>query len=441
VSVGTPIDFQVDPRDPNRVFVNAYGGGNFITTDGGLSWEVASKGYSGAMVRDIAVDPRGGARVYAASRSGIFVSSNAGEDWIGIATGDFKDNDWHAITLIPQQPDQLIAELNCRPRVVFSEDGGQRWQKAYQPSGNVGWRKIMVAPSDPKIAYAGSLGFVSCGAFDWSLPAEGVFVSQDGGLSWAPANDGLSRDAAVLDLSVHPNNPLFVFAATANKGLLKTEDGGSSWQPVNPSLFDGRMISSVAISPVNPDLVFAGRSQGGLARSQDGGGAWGMIAAGLNREATVVDLAFDPTNPQVIYLADLFSGVYLSTNAGLSWRSINNGLTNRAVNALALSSDGQHLYAATEGRGVFRLDLNGQPPEPMPSLLLAPTETPAAASTAIRAAPLTAVAPGQPTEAPLATSTPTPGRTRPQLRCLASYVAIGLVAIGLIGWRKSRREP
>ncbi len=164
-----------------------------------------------------------------------------------------------------------------------------------------------------------------------------------------------------------------------------------------------------------------------------------MIGAGLNPEATVVDLAFNPTNPQVIYLADLFSGVYISKNAGLSWRLINNGLTNRAVNALALSSDGQHLYAATEGRGVFRLDLNGRPPEAMPPLVSATPEKPAANATEIYAAQPTAYAPAQPTKASEATPTPTSGRTRPKLRCLSGYAVLGLAVIGFIGWRKGRR--
>jgi hypothetical protein len=41
---------------------------------------------------------------------------------------------------------------------------------------------------------------------------------------------------------------------------------------------------------------------------------------------------------------------------------MSNGLRTRAVNSLALSADGWHLYAGTEGEGVFRLDFNGQPP-------------------------------------------------------------------------------
>jgi hypothetical protein len=52
---GVPIDLQVDPRNPNRLFINNYGGGNFLSEDGGASWRVASKGYTGAQVHRLSV--------------------------------------------------------------------------------------------------------------------------------------------------------------------------------------------------------------------------------------------------------------------------------------------------------------------------------------------------------------------------------------------------
>jgi hypothetical protein len=70
----------------------------------------------------------------------------------------------------------------------------------------------------------------------------------------------------------------------------------------------------------------------------------------------------DPENPRVLYLSDLASGVYRSENGGDRWTPISEGLRMRAVNRLAISHDGQHLYAASDGEGVFRLDLNGTPP-------------------------------------------------------------------------------
>jgi photosystem II stability/assembly factor-like uncharacterized protein len=38
MNAGIPVDFQVDPRNPDRIFVNNYTGGNFLSTDGGATW-------------------------------------------------------------------------------------------------------------------------------------------------------------------------------------------------------------------------------------------------------------------------------------------------------------------------------------------------------------------------------------------------------------------
>jgi photosystem II stability/assembly factor-like uncharacterized protein len=74
-------------------------------------------------------------------------------------------------------------------------------------------------------------------------------------------------------------------------------------------------------------------------------------------------MVFDPTNPQVVYASDYRSGMYRSTDGGHTWALINQGLHNRAVLGLSVSADGQHLYVATDGEGVYRLDLTGVPPK------------------------------------------------------------------------------
>ena len=81
---GFPIDVQADPRDPRRLFVNNYGGGNFLTADGGATWNLASTGYTGAEVRDVVVSRQDAAVVYATGKSGPFLSRDGGQTWVGI---------------------------------------------------------------------------------------------------------------------------------------------------------------------------------------------------------------------------------------------------------------------------------------------------------------------------------------------------------------------
>ena len=211
----------------------------------------------------------------------------------------------------------------------------------------------MFAPSDPLTVYAGTSAFYSAGVFNEAMPASGVWVSHDGGSQWKPANNGPAADANVTALAVAWNNPSLVHAATGNHGVLTSTDGGASWaeSPVS------RPALSVAVDPQNANHVLAGLLFGGMRASTDGGVSWSIVAAGILPESDVADIVFDPTNPSVLYAADRLSGVYRSADGGVSWQAINNGLRMRAVNQLALAPDGAWLYAATEGEGVYRLEM------------------------------------------------------------------------------------
>jgi photosystem II stability/assembly factor-like uncharacterized protein len=256
-----------------------------------------------------------------------------------------------------------VASNNWVNSLANSTDGGRTWNVTSSfPEGVMGgWRTIAFAPSAPSTVYAGSAGYRSAGMFDATVPGRGIFVSANGGVSWKEANDTLSRDAHVTDLAVDARDPKRLFAATANHGLIATADGGRSWSQVAGGLPEVSALS-VAVSPGDPAVVCAGFDRSALYRSADAGKTWKRSANGLPAEAKITSIVFDPSDPATVYASDCFSGVYRSTNAGVVWKALNTGLGMRAVNALAISSDGLHLYAATEGGGVYRLDLDGQPP-------------------------------------------------------------------------------
>ena len=362
VRAGFPIDFQVDPRDSNRIFANNYGGGNFLSIDGGQTWTVASDGYTGAQVRDIAADPNDPGTVYAAARSGLFRSTNGGNTWTGLNKPPAFNLEWNAVAVDPSNPRHVIAANNWDPILLNSSDRGQTWMWAGDRlHEGMGWRVIAFAPSDSKTVYAGSSAYYSAGVFDDRMPAAGVYVSGDGGTSWVAANDELSRQANVIDLAVDPGDPHIVYAATGNSGLLKSLDGGHSWRKLNLSESSSAILS-VAVNPSNPNVIYVGVERMGLYRSDDGGTVWQLSMEGMPLETRIGDIVFDPQNPEVMYVSDHFSGVYRSSNGGKTWRQINSSLRTRAVNRLAISGDGLHLYAATEGEGVYRLDINGMPP-------------------------------------------------------------------------------
>ncbi|MBN1781114.1 hypothetical protein JW948_08330 [bacterium] len=357
VRAGFPIDFQVDPRNANRIFANNYGGGNFLSEDGGKSWIVASQGYTGAQARDVAVHPEDPVRVYCAARSGLFVSANSGQIWEGLNRFPADMLEWNVVAVDPRDARHIVAGTNWNATLVESRQEGAEWRSRgpLLPPG-CGFRSVVFAPSDPEIIYAGTSGFYSAGVFDPVMDAAGMAVSRNGGEDWEWINDTYTAKANVYHMAVDPSDPLVVFAATGNKGLLKTQDGGTSWDPVTAGLPAMLHFTMVAVDPHNGQRIFAAPYQSGLYRSVDGGTAWKMMTSGLIPEMKISDLIFDPLRPDVIYLSDLHSGVYRSDNGGDSWTPVIAGLRTRAVNALSISADGMHVYAATEGEGIFRLD-------------------------------------------------------------------------------------
>jgi photosystem II stability/assembly factor-like uncharacterized protein len=363
VLAGFPIDFQVDPRDSNRIFANNYGGGNFLSTDGGTTWIVASTGYTGAQVRAIAVDPNNPAMVYAAARSGIFASADGGSEWQGLSFPPAKVLEWNAVAFDPTSSLNILAANNWLGNILRSTNGGQSWSIVLSHiRDGLAWRSFAFSPSNPNIVYAGSAAFSTGGVFDDRLDGVGIYVSSNGGESWTAANDQHTQSAQAASLAVHPTNPQVVYAAATNKGVFTTSDGGQTWVGLSQGLPGNFSAISIAVSPDQPDMVFVGLDGQGLYRSNDGGSTWVQSSSGLNPEAGIGSVVFDPNNSQVMYVSDRGGGVFRSDDGGQMWQQINNGLLTRAVNALSISSNGLHLYAATEGGGVFRLDLNGQEP-------------------------------------------------------------------------------
>jgi photosystem II stability/assembly factor-like uncharacterized protein len=367
---GFPIDLQCDPRDPMRIFVNNYLGGNFLSEDGGATWSTASEGYSGAQVRSIGIDSDYPALVYAGSRTGVFRNAIGGRgEWTGLAQimeGErvtFELNEISAIAVDPSNPAHVIVSTSFTSYAITSYDSGNQWSLNHMPSDidQIGVTAIAFAPSDPSFVYLSitpticrdrvthDLGSKLC-----SIEGTGVYFSNDNGLTWFRTEGAEGLNQGILTLAVNPIDSLTVIASRYPSGILKTVDGGRTWIEYNVDSSPSPVIS-LAYDPQNPDFVYAGIAEGGVYRSKDGGASWSQTSAGLEPNAYIASIVVDPVNPQNIYAGDKFSGVYFSSDKGATWSQLNEGLTNRSINVLVISDDGSVVYAGVEGAGVYRL--------------------------------------------------------------------------------------
>jgi len=377
VATGFPIDMQCDPRDPDRVFINNYGGGNFLSEDGGKTWVTASTGYTGEDSFSVAVDAIDPARVYAAGFGGIWASDDGGVTWYGITNPPIERRlGYEKIAADPSNAGHL---LTGKTVILESTDGGASWfirwgEDDFVAAGvprertiGISPSRIVFAPSNPATVYIG-FGPENCAIGheppSCSAPGLGVIVSHDGGTTWQRAGDTVMRELSVFDLAVDPTDGRSVYAGTG-AGLYRTSDGGSSWQTVT-GLPNRKPIHVVAIDPNDSSHLLVGVLLDGIYRSTDGGASWRHVVAGLEANSSFHDIRFSPVDSTVLYASDPFSGIYRSTDSGATWAKFNNGLKNREALGLAITADGMHVYAAISTDGIYRLDVEGQPPISVP---------------------------------------------------------------------------
>ncbi len=364
IRAGVPIDVTVSYDDANTLYANAYGGGLFKSTDGANTWVAWSKGYTGADLHGVDVDPTTSGLVYVIGRSGPFKSANGGDDWTGIATGGASGiPEWYSIR---QKPDDtaIIIVTDEHQGVIFrSIDSGATFTEVLRhPSANAGssltrqgFKALAFAPSDTRIVYAGLAK--DRNTVDTTVPVGTVtYVSSDAGATWA-AKPSVLDGKNINMIVVGAADPKKAFAATTG-GMFSTSDGASSWSQLNG--LGNADIRAVAIDPSNPLILFAASEKVGIFKSADGGATWaGPKNTGFSSaNPQVRGIVVAPAGSAAVYAGDWTSGVYMSADGGETWApfpdSAMTGLSTRAVKSMAISADGKVLYAATQGEGLFR---------------------------------------------------------------------------------------
>jgi len=451
---GFPIDIQVDPRDPYRLFVNNYGGGNMMSTDGGETWVDASQGYTGAGIWGLYVDPANSWMVTVAANTANFRSTDGGQTWKGIklASTDETQNGslrGRILTYPEGSGAHILGTGDFNQGYVFhSLDGGNTWKGSevvdIEELSRTGAleeglylaRAFAFAPSDPQIVYIGYGDRPALlGSFaDSPKTPPGFFRSQDGGYTWEHVENTPFADVSILTLAVSPDDPRTIFVATM-AGVFRSQDGGDTWQnletleaitPINPGEGSPH-IFIIATDPFDPGIVYAGSPHGGVFRSEDGGDIWEQASSGMDPNESVFDLLPDPNRPGVLYASTRTSGVYYTTDRGERWIGLKDGMPGTFVDQLALSSDGSVLYAATHVAGVLRL---GTPSSAPPQTEPAPESLAENGST-----------PGTPQSGSPAESGPAPGTPQPTsvVIVMAIGILLGLVlVITLFALRKRR---
>ncbi len=276
------------------------GNGIFVTRDAGETWQqlpsTATEDFH--WVNDLAISRHDSKRVYAATRSGVWRSGDAGASWTRVLPTDVRGGCLELTERTDASQDYLFASCGTFEQATVYRakraEGDQAWEPVLSEP-DMGRTSLAIAPSRPSTMYALSA----------ANPAQtllAVFRSDRDGDegTWTPVVTG--RDPTKLN-TLLLTNPL---------GASQPECGSGKANIVPM----GWYCNVIAVDPADPERVWAAGVD--LFRSDDGGRYWGVASywwsggAPSYAHADVHGIVFHPRDQSLFTLTD--GGVFRSDN-------------------------------------------------------------------------------------------------------------------------------
>src|SRR5271165_2962362 len=310
--------FAAAPGDPSHLYLGTTNSWLYESVDRGATWHRLSKlSSSDDLILDhIVVDPADSTRVWVAAwvvdhpDGGLWVSHDSGKTW-SVVDG-LKGRSVRGFAMAPSDPKMLFA--GTLDGVFRSTDAGATWTQVSPPNSQEihEVESVAVDPVNPNIVYAGT----------WHLP----WKTNDGGKTWHNIKQGLIDDSDVFSIIIDPSQPSVVYTSACS-GIYKSENAGELYHKIQGIPMTARRTRVLMLDPTNRNTVYAGTTEG-LYKTLDGGTNWKRMTG---PDVIVNDVYVDPKNPQHVLLATDRSGVLESDDAAASFKASNAGFSQRQV--------------------------------------------------------------------------------------------------------------
>jgi photosystem II stability/assembly factor-like uncharacterized protein len=338
-SPGLAVRIEVDPIDPNRVYltqpaallnqgVNSgifrNNNGFFVSTDGGVNWIATFFGST----RDVVISPADHNTLYLAARivdaqtncttgscvSGVLRSSDGGLHWAnvytspyGSSTGDLR------LAVTPSSPHTIYGFLGNNAstpqlKVIVSHDDGTTWTDLSTTGidpGQFGYNTyIQVDPTNANTVYVGT---------------RDVYKSTNGGQTWTCVTKNFSQSGSTFNYSPsnsdsHPDQHSFSFASVNDPNTIYIGNDGGLWKTtdafattinihsLNATLALTQFVGLV-MDPTDATRTYGGAQDNGT-QARVPGGTWQEFAEGDGGHPVV-----NAPDPSIVFSTYVFGAI------------------------------------------------------------------------------------------------------------------------------------
>ena len=304
----------------NTLIVTAGGGGVYISTNNGTSWEPSNEGLP-LHPHVLRIASHGDNVYLSLSQRGVYRSVDKGSTWSPANKGADRLTFYSLFA-----NGQEIYAGSSNGTVYYSPDQGANWVE--KSNGISGYQINGFVSFNSKI-YAGTSG--------------GLFESNDSGDLWEAINiPGLSPNGI---RSMNEYNGVFYVASDGQ--MFVSNDNLASWA-LTP-LGSGSTLNNVV---GYNNIVYTTTSYGRYYYSIDSGVTWTLAQNSLT-DNFINDILMSNGK----FLMTTNEGIFESFDGGASWAF--NSKDIKAQNISALAANNTYLFVGTSGNGIFRSSDNG----------------------------------------------------------------------------------
>lgn len=384
---------ETDQDDWKKVII---GGVNlWRTTDGGTNWEISSM-WSGnhndvttvhADQHDLWYDDTNN-EMYVGNDGGVYKSTDFGDNWIWIGSG-IKGTQFYRFGISQLDSSVYIGGAQDNGTKIHKSNGtwidniggdgfealvdnnnanimfGSLYYGAFYKSTNAGisFKRINDLNNDNNYDDINESGAWSTPFIQQStnsntilLGMNNVWLSRDKGDHFTKISNFNYGNNKLVSLAI-ANSDSNVIYASFNTRLYQTTDNGVTWnQMTRPG---NSNISYIFVDNDNSNKIWATNSgyskDNKVFESTDGGSTWTNISKNLPNLPVLTIVKQKDSKDKLWIGTDV--GVYYIDDDMSDWVLYNTGLPNVIVNELEINYTYNQIYAATFGRGIWKVDI------------------------------------------------------------------------------------